>query len=359
MSAGGLACRTGAFAEAVEVFSAQGIGVIPTGPDKPSMPMVRNPASLGVRASQTLVAHPRFAHANAGVWAGQRSGLTIVDIDSYDAGHVADAINIFGDTPLKISTPSGGLHLWYRHAGEGRRIRPFGRDLPLDVLGSGLAVVPPSHRPATGSKVAGAYRVIEGDLRSLGCLPKINLGAMPAQRSAPQPAPRASSGDVREMREGDGRDNAIFAFARSAAGGCGTEAELVEAVLAENARMAEPLPAVVAQRKAAQAWTYKVKGRLMVAGTKSAVLTAAMIKACAPYPPALLLLAHLRSEHAPDHVFACVPEAIGPSLSMARGTVRRAIGFLLNIGALHLRERGGLFRDGRRPNLYRVGAIGQ
>src|SRR4051812_45853603 len=125
-----------AFAEAVAVLGSQGVPVIPTRQDSPSRPLVFHPDNFGVRASQKVANDPKFSNANAAIWAGKRAKLTVVDVDSADPCHFADAITIFGDSPLKVQTPSGGWHLYFQHAGERRRIRPFGKALPLDVLGS-------------------------------------------------------------------------------------------------------------------------------------------------------------------------------------------------------------------------------
>jgi hypothetical protein len=344
----------GAFAVTLPTFAAQGVAVIPTKPDAPSMPMVRNPAKFGVAACLKLANIPRFSDANAGVWAGGTSGLTIVDIDSTDPVHTADAIELFGDTPLKVSTP-GGVHLWYQHSGEGRRIRPFGKTFPVDILGSGLAILPPSTRIASGKKTAGAYRVTEGDFTALERLPIIRGGVLPS-RDQPARRPPESSGFVLTgMREGDGRDNALFSFARRAAQTAGTKADLEATVLAENAKMAEPLLASIATQKAAQAWKYKMEGKLMAAGTRSAVMDLHTIERCQGKPGPFFLLAYLRSHHSADHRFAIVPEAIAPAIGQSPTTVSKNRDWLVEAGLLALVRRGGGHVDGRGiPNFYRL-----
>ena len=162
-----------------------------------------------------------------------------MEVVSIDPAHTADAIRTFGETPLKVATPSGGLHLYYRYAGEQRSIRPFGKTFPLDVLGNGLAVVPPSCRPATDKKAPGDYRVLEGDLESAGP-PSRNQ----ARRYAPAAQTECCGGagrtkvDLSTLREGDGRDVSLFDRARAIAMSCGMEADLVTALLHENAAMA-------------------------------------------------------------------------------------------------------------------------
>jgi hypothetical protein len=340
------------FFEAVALLSGQGVAVIPTRHDSPAVPLVKRPAAFGVPASRTLAANPKFNHANAAIWTGAHSKLTIVDIDSTDPNHAAEAIAAFGDTPLKVRTPSGGLHLYFRYTGERRRIRPFGRSLPLDVLGGGLAAIPPSLRQAAGKKLAGAYSVIEGDLKCLAGLPALRKGAI-AER-IPASKKVTETFDAGAMREGDGRDNALFAFARAAAQGCCTLDALHTAVLLENGRFAEPLPNFIALAKAAQVWRYKMAGKLMSSGARAALMDMGAIAACTSHPAAFLMLAYLRSQHSHDHVFAIVPEAICVPLGMGHNTARRARDFLLAADLLELIEIGGRSRDGRRPNLYRL-----
>lgn len=352
----------GAFAEAVEIFTAQGIGVIPTRRETPAMPMVKHPDRFGVPASRRLVENPRFEEANAAIWAGRHSRLTIVDIDSKEPAHVAEAIKAFGDTPLKVSTPSGGMHLYYRHAGEQRRIRPFGKSLPLDILGNGVAVVPPSSREPTGKKAGGSYRVIEGNLAALDVLPSLRAGTMPPNRFAENfPTDGTPPDSMGELREGDGRDNALFACARALAMASATEVKLIEAVLIENSRMAEPLPDVVARAKAASAWRYKVEGRLLGQGARIALGTCDEVLLCASYPPAFTLLAYLRCNHASSRrEFAVPPNALGPILSQSPMTTRKARDWLIRAGFLILKRQGKPGAGGQHsPNLYALGAPGR
>jgi hypothetical protein len=347
----------GAFSAAVEIFTMQGVGVIPTRQETPAVPMVKHPDRFGVPASRRLAADPRFADANAAIWAGSHSRLTIVDVDSSDPAHVAEAIKAFGDSPLKISTPSGGLHLYYRHAGEPRRIRPFGKSLPLDVLGSGVAVVPPSVRQAAGKKPAGTYRVLEGDLASLDDLPPLRPGSMPSSAARQVRCKQAVANTcLRDMREGDGRDIALFASARHMAMSCATEAELVEAVLAENSKMAEPLSIAVAHAKAASAWRYKIEGRLLIPGSRVALGSKDELLQCKDYPPAFLLLCYLRCSHAVGAApFAVVPDGISHVLSLSPMTIRKARDWLLRVELLTLVCKGrAIERRRSSPNLYRL-----
>ena len=161
----------GAFQEIAPELGALGVPVLPTKETIPSKPMLKNADRLTVQAVAKLLKQPRFANANAAVPCGPRSGVSVVDIDSPDPVQLDAALHLFGETMLIGQTPSGGHHLFYKHAGEVRRVRPFGDDVPLDILGEGLAVLPPSQRPPSRDKCGGGYRLIQGDWSDIDRLP--------------------------------------------------------------------------------------------------------------------------------------------------------------------------------------------
>ena len=92
---------------------------------------------------------------------GPRTGITILDVDSTNERILAAALDRHGHTPVIARSGSGKYHGYYRHNGERRLIRPES-DKPIDILGSGLAVAPPSR----GSK--GCYEFIQGGLDDIG-----------------------------------------------------------------------------------------------------------------------------------------------------------------------------------------------
>ena len=94
--------------------------------------------------------------------------MTIIDVDIADQRVLEDAISRYGDTPLVVRTASGKFHAYYRHNNERRVIRPWGRDLKIDLLGQGGFVVAPA------SELAGVrYTIIAGRLDDLDQLPVI------------------------------------------------------------------------------------------------------------------------------------------------------------------------------------------
>ena len=70
---------------------------------------------------------------------GHRNRLTVIDIDARGAEGerlLADVQREVGNARFIVRNGGGGFHLYYRHAGEGRKIRLDPRR-PIDLLGGG------------------------------------------------------------------------------------------------------------------------------------------------------------------------------------------------------------------------------
>jgi hypothetical protein len=125
-------------------------------------PLINNPGKIGLSASNLFASQPRFASARGiGLWCGKRNNLTILDIDAPDERLLADRLQRHGQSKIIARTPSGKFHVWYKHNGEPRLIKPWGEHEPVDLLGSNLCVLPPSLRNG------GRYEFIEGNLDNL------------------------------------------------------------------------------------------------------------------------------------------------------------------------------------------------
>lgn len=310
----------GAYAEALPIFGEHGVQVYPTLPDRPTVAMVKPIAKF---RAQTV--DPRFADANAAILAGAASGITVVDIDEPGSYHRDMAEEIFGPTPYVVETPSGGHHLGYRHSGERRSIRPFGKDVPFDLLGDGSVVVAPSQRAASEKKCAGEYRLL-GDLsEALGNLPPIREGALEPKFYKPQEYPGGAAVGT--------RNESLFAIGRDIAArlSSGDEARLLETLLAENGCFAEPMPVAEVQKICANVWQYKTEGRMLATGGQTGFIDLQDIAVLSANPSASVLLVYLRAHHSPDHTFAVSPHGIAESgaLQMAPKTIRRARDFLI------------------------------
>jgi hypothetical protein len=149
------------------------------------VPAVKNYARFGLAGSRAIA--NRFARARAlGFVAGSRSRITALDIDSSDERLLANALDKYGRTQVIIrSGGSGHFQAWYRHNGEKRAIRQLG-DEPIDVLGGGVVVAPPSQG------LVRSYEFIQGDLDEIARLPKLVNLPQYIYRAATIPQPKAT-----------------------------------------------------------------------------------------------------------------------------------------------------------------------
>jgi hypothetical protein len=155
----------GVFTEWQSKYAAVGIATVPIDSETK---LFRGPWNkIGFPASTELTKKTKYQECNGiGFACGQRNGITDVDIDAPDPGLLQEALARHGDSPIVVRTASGKFHIWYRHNGERRSIRKlasqsWGRNVPIDILGSGLSVAPPT----TSSK--GQYRFIRGGLEDV------------------------------------------------------------------------------------------------------------------------------------------------------------------------------------------------
>lgn len=214
----------------------------------------------------------RRPSANVGVSTGAASGLAVLDIDPDHGGDesLAALLAEHGDLPetLVARTGGGGRHLYFRHPGEGKRVRNSTGDLApgLDVRGDGgYVVAPPSIHASGGSyewtkKQAPAALpgwllrfMMEG---TRGRRAREGMGASNSPGGTASPADSryglaAIEYEVAELlatREGkrnDGLNRAAFSLGQLVAGGELTagvaEARLLSAALAVGLREDESL----------------------------------------------------------------------------------------------------------------------
>jgi Bifunctional DNA primase/polymerase, N-terminal/Primase C terminal 1 (PriCT-1) len=155
----------GIFPTAQPLYAAHGIATFPVGVNK--RPSVRGYPRIGLRASTELAS--KFADApGLGFMCGERSRVTVLDIDTSDERLLADALSRHGPTPIIVRTASGKWHAWFQHNDERRRIRPWGHELRIDLLGTGGFVIAP---PSTTER--GRYEFVQGSLDDLASLPRM------------------------------------------------------------------------------------------------------------------------------------------------------------------------------------------
>ena len=232
-----------AFATLQAAYAAHKIATYPLKENK--TPAVRAYDRIGASYSAQLAV--RFPDATAaGFVAGPRNRVTVVDIDFADARLLDECLDRFGPTPLQIRSPSGGHHLYYRHNGETRRIKP----LPdVDILGAGNVV-------AAGSIVPrGRYEIVRGSLEDLERLPRL------ADTVAP-PAPAC------ERVPAGKRNKELFSYCKSIVRHCDTLDQLLDAVRTWGGRMEQPADDVFTDaeivKTATSAWRRRGGGKLFM-----------------------------------------------------------------------------------------------
>jgi hypothetical protein len=153
-------------------YAEHGIATFPVrieGKDK--RPLSKGYQRTGIRGSAILAS--KFTEANAfGLVLGPHNKIEIVDVDTKEERALADALSIYGNSPIISRTASGGgFHIWYRHSEDAWQHYPTARretrpdpSKPFDFLAAGMMVAPPSIGPL------GQYDFIEGGLDDLDSL---------------------------------------------------------------------------------------------------------------------------------------------------------------------------------------------
>jgi len=279
--------------------------------------MVQRAGRFGLSGSTKIAT--KFAHAPAiGFMGGRRSGVTVLDCDSKDERVLADAMNRHGRTRIVVRSASGHLHGWYRHNGERRWIRPR-RDVPIDILGGGLVVAPPS-RVAKGS-----YEFVEGSLDDLDSLPVLhNL----AQGLSPEAIPT----DFANMREGDGRNEALFRLLGHAARQVDDFEQMLDYAHTRNLDFAQPLDDKEVVKVATSVWKMQCEGRNRF-GQIGSYNPRPVVNALArTNPDALALLDVLKSAHPPGKVFAIANAMAGTAINLSLYALQNGRRLLIELG---------------------------
>ncbi len=299
---GGESPPPGPFRDAAVDLCRHGLAVIPVGGDDGKVPAVtwgkwRRPP--GRQFVDTLV--QKFPAHNIGAIC-HLSGVTVVDIDN------AELVDLMagrcGDTPLMTRTPSGGIHLWYRHDGEQSANLRAAEGLAVDVKGvGGFVVVPPSIRPS-GKHAGKTYQFLAGSWADLGRLQRAKPGSLPKVDAA---APHA----LRAVRAGT-RNNTLFKLLLRQVRHCDDLDCLLDVAGTINSDFVPPLPDAEVTKTAASVWKTETEGRNW-AGRKEAMVmtTATELQILKQNPDAYLLRSILQCSHgASDLPFAVSPKAM-------------------------------------------------
>lgn len=233
----------GIFSEWQGRYAAAGVATFPV---REKRPAVKGYLRVGLVASGQFAL--KFPDHDQFGFACRPNKITVLDVDAPDERLLCDALSEFGPTPLIVRSGSGNFQAWYRHEGERRRVRPD-PTRPIDILGDGFVVAPPSK----GSKRA--YELISGSLDDLPALPPMRAHAVPP--AARMPAPASDVDLIPAGRRNDSLWRQCMAKARS----CRTINDLMEvAVQFNRANVYEPLPDSEVLRVVASAWAKQMAG---------------------------------------------------------------------------------------------------
>jgi hypothetical protein len=318
-----------AFADWQPKYAEQGIATFPVENKRPSIKGWQH-VRLGGSSQLAL----KFPDADAfGFQCGPCSRITLLDIDSNDANRVEDAVQIFGRSPVLWRTGSGNHAMPFRYNGEGRRIRPI-PDLPVDVLGAGFAVAPPS----AGAEAR--YRFLEGRLSQFSRLPALRLPTdlTAANENGVQKGTRNQwlfRQLLREVRYCDDF-NALLDVGRTMNMGCTPQLSDAEVVSITKS-----------------VWGYEIAGNNWVGRKARASTDREELLSLSQFPPAINLLMLLRVSHPkPGDCFAIDQTKTAELLRWERNTIRTAIRFLLKEGHLERIYWGGKGKGD--PHLYQL-----
>jgi hypothetical protein len=278
-------CEVNSFGHWQADYAAHRIATFPVGPNK--KPIVSRYNRFGLRASSEIAR--KYPEAPAiGFMCGNRSGVTVLDVDTTDERVLADALDRHGQTKIIVRSGGGHLQGWYRHNGERRWVRPR-RDVPIDILGAGYVVAPPSR------VTKGSYQFVQGSLDDLDSLPVIHNLAQGLSAAA-------VATDFANMREGDGRNTALFRQMMREAKQVDDYEQLLDRALTVNNMMEQPMEQQEVARIAGNVWGYTERGQNRF-GQHGAWFPLDEVETFRANPDDFFLLGFLRANNHPDSTF--------------------------------------------------------
>jgi hypothetical protein len=327
----------GAFAEWQPRYAEHGIATFPVVIDGTGKrPAVKGYLKVGSILSQELAR--RFPANDAfGFALGRSNRITVLDVDTADERVLSDALAKHGASPLIVRSGSGNWQAWYRHNGEGRHVRPWGREPPIDVLGDGYVVAPPS----AGTRRL--YEITQASLDDLQHLPALQaLDFLANASKAPAEAPGTA---VAAVRDGE-RNNSLWRACMRHGLRCPSLDVLLDFARTHNEEeFMTPLAEAEVVRIAGSAWHYTEKGENWFAtGGLVGLPRTAVDELASTDPHAFALFGMLRCWHGDRDRFVLAKETadkVGWTLRTFKAARRR----LEETQQIRCLSRGG-----RRPN---------
>ena len=315
---------SGVFTEWQPRYAAHNVATFPV---EGKRPCVSHWQKIGLKGSAELA--KKFVAADAfGFQCGALNRITLIDIDSDDENVVAEAVKLFGKSPILWRTGGGNYAMPFRHNGERRLIRPI-PGLPIDLLGGGYAVAPPS----TGAK--GQYQILRGSLDDLANLPPIHA-ALDDIRRTNAPIPEGKRGDE------------LFRFALEQAPHVDDLNGLLDVLLTRNADCVPPMGEDAVIRAAMSAWKYELEGRNLIGRGAAVINDHGVIDSLKSHPHALALLNIVKRHHWGRDFF--LANAMAESLGWPRRAFVHARNKLTELGLItEVKPKGR-----RTPAVFRL-----
>jgi DNA-binding XRE family transcriptional regulator len=257
----------GPFARSAQTLWRAGLAPIPVGGKDGKKPLVTGFTKWEKRPGLNTIRRwiDKYPEANVGVVTGPLSGVSVVDIDSNVPMVQQQIVERFGDTQLKTRTPSGGLHLWFRHNGEA--CANFSPHFPVQVKAAGgFVVVPPSVRPS-GSHAGCSYEFIEDTPENLARLLPMKPASINRAAATATNLPR-----LRAVKEGR-RNDSLFRHLKDHAPYCDDWEALVDVGMTFGQHDCDPsMPDAEIIKTVDSVWKMKEEGRLWAKGTEPRVV---------------------------------------------------------------------------------------
>jgi DNA-binding XRE family transcriptional regulator len=343
------------FAGSAHDLLSRGLAVLPVGGETGKRPLMAwaewtKPPSTAVVDKLTW----RHPDANVGIIC-HLSRVTVVDID--DSALLWAMLECFGDTPLITGTPSGGHHLWYRHAGEQCcNLRDEGFD--VDIKGKGGFVVVPPSVARQGLHAGQAYVFERGSWADLGRLPRIREHSLPTTgRQGNDRFASAKASPLRSIAVGR-RNETLFRLLLRQAPYCDTFDDLLDVASTINdGSLEEPLPPAEVAKTASSAWGYEQHGDNWAGQEARTVTPKTEFDILQQNLNAFGLLTKLRLEHgARPQPFAVSPEAMAKNEVLTgwrdKRRYQKARDWLIENGFLEQAHIGG--RAAGDPHLFHL-----